>query len=76
MISGTMVAESELLQYLGDKDLQIQSITKQFFFKYDTSISPSAPVERLFSFGGLIRRSRRSDLNDENFERCTCVTRE
>ena len=76
--NGGNVAELELLRYLGDKDLQVQSITKykytkQLCLKYNTPIPSSAPVERLFSFAGLILRPRKSGLNNENFERCTLL---
>ena len=75
--NGGNVAELELLRYLGDKDLQVQSITKykytkQLCLKYNTPIPSSAPVERLFSFAGLIL-PRRCSSNDENFERCTLL---
>lgn len=42
---------------------------KKMFYRFNTSLSSSAPVERVFSRALLIYTPRRNRLSDENFER-------
>lgn len=42
---------------------------KAVYFKYNTTLSSSAPIERVFSQSGLIFTPRRNKLSSENFER-------
>lgn len=42
---------------------------KENFLKYNTTIPSSAPVERLFSLGGLVLTSKQNRLTDARFEK-------
>lgn len=65
--------ESEVSRYLFDDRtesamLNEYSHVREVYFKYNTTISSSAPVERLFSQSGLIYTPRRNRLSAKRFE--------
>lgn len=67
-------AELECLHYFEDQRKDLASLEqypliKQLFVRFNTSIPSSAPVERLFSFAGLINRPHRRSLNATLFEK-------
>lgn len=62
------------LHFLEDqgKDLNILNqypLIRQLFVRFNTIIPSSAPVERLFSFAGLINRPHRRRLKPNLFEK-------
>ena len=66
--------EMMVMAYLNDTDHSLQSLKKHplildMFLRYNTTVPSSAPVERLFSFAGLINSPRRERISDELFER-------
>lgn len=66
-------AEKEVMDYLrSEHELQILerfSNVKKIFLKFNTPTPSSAPVERLFSLGGLVLTPRRNRLSDQRFEK-------
>jgi len=69
----TYSAENEVMDYLRSAyDLQVLhqfSNIKKIFLKYNSPTPSSAPVERLFSLGGLVLTPRRNRLSDKRFEK-------
>jgi len=61
------------MQFLGDskKDLEMLSrypVVKKLFVKHNAVLPSSVPVERLFSFAGMITRPHQRSLSDKTFE--------
>ena len=72
--SGYSKCDLEVLQYLDDlkRDLHMLNsypIIKNLFLKYNSVLSSSAPVERLFSFAGMISWPHRMRMADQTFKR-------
>ena len=65
--------DAEAIGYLSDPKklecLRKYPTVKKVFLKYNTTIPSSAPVEWLFSLGGLVLTSKRNRLTDARFER-------
>uniref|UniRef100_T1J3L3 HAT C-terminal dimerisation domain-containing protein n=1 Tax=Strigamia maritima TaxID=126957 RepID=T1J3L3_STRMM len=67
-------AINEMEQYLLDCgktvcSLEKYRIMKQIFFRYNTALTSSAPVERLFSGGKLILSATRNRLTDSHYSK-------
>jgi hypothetical protein len=74
--SPTSTSHSELLihQYFADPARETSSLSRYpaiqaVFFRYNTPLPSSAPVERLFSYATMINLPKCNALSDEMFER-------
>lgn len=73
-------SQLSILQYLDCPDKSLDSLKtcpmiEEMFLKYNTPLPSSAPVERLFSVGGMIFTKRRNGLADEMFEKLLLLTK-
>ncbi|XP_066970541.1 uncharacterized protein [Macrobrachium rosenbergii] len=67
------MAEVEVANYLYDSSNAITSLfgcplIKRVFLKYNTPLTSSAPIERLFRFQGCVHEPKDYNLSDEMFE--------
>lgn len=67
-------AELECIRFFKDTDKTLHSLknyprVNKMFLRYNTALPSSAPAERMFSYGKMIKRPQRARLSDENFEK-------
>ena len=72
------ITSIEVLQFLEDPNNILESLhcypkIKNVFLKFNTSLTSSAPVQRLFSIASIILQGRRGRLTDKNFEKLTLL---
>lgn len=65
---------AEILHFLEDRDKNVEMLKKyptieKVYRKFNTTLSASAPIERLFSQALIIFTPRRNRISDSNFER-------
>ena len=64
-----MEANDYLVNARSIDNLHKYPLVKKLFLLYNTALPSSAPVERLFSLGGLVLSAKRNRLVDQRFEK-------
>lgn len=66
--------ETEVVQYLNDDRVDVKILNdyrfvRKVYYKFNTSLSSSAAVERVFSQSAMIFTPRRNRISNDNFEK-------
>lgn len=66
--------ELECVRYFNDNSKLLPMLAKypvieRMFRRFNTPLPSSAPVERLFSYAGMVFSAKRTNLTDDNFEK-------